>query len=289
MANAKPFVSIIVPAYNAEPYLAAAVDSALAQTYPTIEVVVINNGSSDGTADICRRYGARIVYIELRDNVGVSAARKIGIERSRGEFITFVDADDLLLPHKVERQVAYLQEHPDCDVCYSSVYHFYDSAPDDLLTLQAWHFSGDEVLPHLLQRNFINPLAVMMRRSVIDRFGNFDPSRRRAEDWELWLRIAYGGGTFCYLPEPLGKYRMTPNSLSRAPGVMVLERRAILGIFTEFRKRIPAADIRKYHLDRVIWRNRLKLWYSVLSSKLSFFDTFRLWIQHKRFQKNDHP
>jgi teichuronic acid biosynthesis glycosyltransferase TuaG len=283
--NDSPLVSIIVPAYNAEPYLAAALDSALAQTYPDIEVVVVNNGSGDGTADICRRYGARIVCIELRDNVGVSGARRIAIDRAQGEFITFVDADDLLLPNKVERQVAYLQEHPECDICYSSIYHFYDSAPDNLLTLQAWHFSGAEVFPHLLKRNFINPLAVMMRRSVIERFGNFDPIRFRAEDWEFWLRVAYGGGRFCFMPETLAKYRMTPNSLSRAASALIPERRAMLGIFTEFRARVPKADIRKYHLDRVVWYHRLKLWYTVLSAKLSFLDTFRLWLQRKRFEK----
>ncbi len=285
MDQNKPLASIVISAYNAEPYLAAALDSALSQTYPNIEIVVLNNGSHDKTAEIIASYGNRIVALSVQNNIGIGGARKMCIEHSRGEYITFLDADDLLLPNKVERQVAYLEAHPECDICYSSLYHFYDSAPDNLLTLQTWHFSGAEVFPHLLKRNFINPLAVMLRRSVVNRFGTFDPSRQRAEDWEFWLRISYGGAKFCYLPEQLAKYRMTPSSLSRAAGALLPERRAMLKIFTDLSERMPAADSRKYHLNRIVWYHRLKLWYSIFSSKFPIFDRFRLWLQSKRFQK----
>src|SRR5581483_1255956 len=137
--NRQPLVSIIVPAYNAEPYLAETLDSALTQTYPNIEIIVVNDGSKDGTAEIGRRYAARhpgkIFYFE-QANAGVSAARKNAIERSRGEYITFVDADDLLLPQKAERQVAYLEAHPECDACYSEIYHFLQSEPEKLFKLE---------------------------------------------------------------------------------------------------------------------------------------------------------
>jgi glycosyltransferase involved in cell wall biosynthesis len=280
--NDKPLVSIIVPAYNAEKYFGAAIESAFAQTYPNIEIIVVNDGSTDGTAEVEERYRNRITYIQ-QENAGVGAARKNGIDHARGEFITFLDADDLLCENKVERQVQYLMNHPECGVCYSAIYHFKDGDPEHLMTLEAWHFSGAEVFPNLLWKNFINPLTVMIRKSVLDQFGTFDPKRRRAEDWELWLRLSYAGVQFCYIPEWLARYRVTEVSLSRGRKNIVPERIAMLKIFTDLRARLPRDQVKKYNLDRVVMSYRAKLWYAKISMIFGFLDAFRLWLQKKRY------
>lgn len=205
----KPLVSIIIPTFNAEPYLRGAIDSALAQTYGNCEIIVIDDGSTDATKEAVRPYVAsgRIKYV-FQQNAGLSGARNRGIREAQGNYIALLDADDFFLPEKMERQVDYLESHPDCDISYCDLYHFREDRSERLLKLQYRYYSGDEVLPHLVRKNFIAPLAVVLRKSVFDRFGYFDEALRRSEDLEFWIRVAGKGGKICFLPEILGKLRM---------------------------------------------------------------------------------
>src|SRR3989344_7351377 len=131
--TSQPKVSIIVPAYNAEKFMKDAIDSALAQTYSNIEVVVLNDGSTDGTAKIIKPYlkDKRIIYFE-QSNGGVSRARNKAFELSHGDYITFLDADDIYAPTKVEEEVNFLETHLDYGVVYCRVLSSYDDVTNKI-------------------------------------------------------------------------------------------------------------------------------------------------------------
>src|SRR5690242_15804974 len=118
-----PLVSVIIPAYNQGPWLARAIESTLAQTYPHIEVIVVNDGSRDPvTRETAAQYIGRITYLERETNGGVAAARNTGLEAARGELIAWLDQDDIWLTHKLEVEVRTLQAHPHVALIHSSYY-----------------------------------------------------------------------------------------------------------------------------------------------------------------------
>lgn len=215
MTNA-PLVSIVIPTYNHGQYVCDAVDSALAQTYAPIEVIVVDDGSTDGTsALLAQRYGERIRVI-TQANRGLSAARNTGIEHARGELINFCDADDMLLPEKVARCYAILSAHPQAALVYTDYEHV---AEDGRTILERPHPalpSGDifcELLVGPLG-NFIHEAAPLVRRAALIEAGGFDEMLRAAEDWDLWVRIA-ARHPFIFLSERLTLYRQRGDAMTR--------------------------------------------------------------------------
>ncbi len=190
-------VSVIIPAYNAERYIAEAVDSVLAQTWPDVECIVVDDGSTDRTSDIVKRYGDRVKYF-YQKNAERSAARNRGITESSGAFIAFLDADDYIAPKKVEEQITFLDTHPECDVVYSRVLYFRDKGSRSFHEINRPSLTGD-ILDKLLYRNFINLSSPLLRRAVIDNCGGFDTSLSYNEDWEFWLRLAVSGIRFGFV------------------------------------------------------------------------------------------
>lgn len=207
-----PKVTVVIPAYNAEAYIAAAITSVLEQTYPNIELIVVNDGSSDGTEHIVKSFGENVRYI-VHENKGLPAARNTGIAHSSGEYISFLDADDMYLAEKIEQQVRFLQQHPEYTVAYCHMYHFYDNAPTTLYRHTAVCPSGN-VLDTLLDRFFGQADTLCIPRHVFDTVGVFNEAYRFGEDWELNIRIAKAGYTFGFINIPLIKMRITKNSWS---------------------------------------------------------------------------
>ncbi len=242
-------VSIIIPAYNAEKYVKAAIDSVLHQTYPNIEVVVVDDGSTDSTKAIIEELacGDNRVRVFSQKNVGQSAARNAGIGQARGEYVAFLDADDLFLPEKIERQVRYLEAHPDCGISYCKIYHFFDENPPELYYFPVLHPSGN-IFADLLRGNFINPLTVVVRRSVLDEFGAFENTFRRVDEQYLWLKLSYRGVRFAYLDEPLGLYRVHANSLSNEAAYFVETETQFLKLISIMRDWMTNPEIERYGL-----------------------------------------
>jgi len=262
---AAPLVSIIIPTYNTGQYIKEAVDSALCQTYKNCEVIVVDDGSTDQTKVILKPHieSKKIIYI-YQENKGLAGARNTGIRAATGDYIAFLDADDVFLPEKIGRQMLHFAKNPTCDVSYCDLYHFYDEKPGELLKLNYTYYSGTDVFPNLLKRHFIAPLSVIMRRSVFDRFGYFDEQLRRAEDLDLWFRISYLGGKICFVPEQLAKLRMrkTQNlqGLESQPEVkrfnlLVLEKQAA---------RMEKKEKMRYHMRRYLALYRLKAAFAYL-------------------------
>ena len=281
----KSLVSVIIPAYNAAPYISEAIESVIAQTYPAVEIIVVDDGSTDATKDTVHAYWkeGKIIYI-YQENKGLSAARNAGIRAAQGEYIALLDSDDIFLPSKIERQVAYLESHSACDICYCDIYHFYDHEPDRLLKLQYSYYSGKDVFPHLLWKNFINPLSVVFRRSVFEQCGYFNEAMRRSEDWEYWVRAAHYGAQFHFLPEILAKYRMRKGSLTNDWHSKYLEKKLVVGIFSRLKKDMSRKERIYYHIDLVIACHALKVVYAYCVSSIYPMRLFNIWIQKQRLK-----
>lgn len=210
MSRESALVSIIIPSWNAAAYVKEAVDSALAQTYQNIEVILIDDGSTDNTKEALAPYWSNPKFRYLYQlNKGLASARNTGIRAAKGAYIAFLDSDDMFMPEKIEKQVAVLEAQPDFAVCYSDLYHFEDGNPRKFYhhRYAAIYPSGDIFEP-LLHTQFLNPLTLVVRREVFVRHGMFDETLRRSEDWDLWLRWAHAGVKFFYLEEPLAYYRI---------------------------------------------------------------------------------
>ncbi len=189
-ADDSPLVSAVVATYNRADLVAQTLDSILAQSYSNLEVIVVDDGSTDGTGEMIReRYGDRVRYFR-QDNAGPSAARNWGIEQARGEYIAFLDDDDLWLPTKIERQVAALQRAPDCVVCYARCEVLGDdgAGTGEVFAVSDEGRSGD-VFTLVLRRTAMLLPTVLVRRAALDEVGLFDPALPIGEDTDLFLRL----------------------------------------------------------------------------------------------------
>ncbi len=185
-----PLVSAIVATYNRADLVAQTLDSILAQSYPNLEVIVVDDGSTDGTGEMIReRYGDRVRYFR-QDNAGPSAARNRGIEHARGEYVAFLDDDDLWLPTKIEQQVAVLERAPDSAVCYTrcGVLTSDGRQTEEIYAVSDEGRSGN-VFELVLRRAVMLLQTVMVRREALDEVGLFDQALDISEDTDLFLRL----------------------------------------------------------------------------------------------------
>ncbi len=186
-----PLVSILTPVYNGRDYIAYAIESALTQTYPNLEILVVNDGSIDDSAQVISRYlsDPRVKYFE-QPNRGVAAARNTALAHATGEYVGFLDQDDAWLPEKLAIQVAYMESHPEIAMVHSR--QNYVDQNRAKLASEFINVEGIEghCFTTLFNKNRIAVLTVLARRKAIVAAGGFNPLAARADDYELWLRIA---------------------------------------------------------------------------------------------------
>jgi glycosyltransferase involved in cell wall biosynthesis len=198
-----PEVSVIIPAYNYADYTVQAVDSVLAQTFKDFELIVVDDGSTDGTGEALKRFGDRIKYV-YKQNGGVSSARNLGVRLAKGKYIAFLDCDDLWLPNKLAETLKGF-----ADGRVGLVYTdglLIDANGCELPGQGAAGFSG-HVYERLLISNFINNPTVMVLKSCFEQVGFFDESLFFAADWDMWLRLAEKYEV-AYVAQALSKYRI---------------------------------------------------------------------------------
>lgn len=213
-------VSIIMPAYNAEKYIAASIRSVIAQTYSEWELIVVDDGSTDSTATVVQEFvsrDSRIKYI-FQENGQPGKARNTGIVNSSGPLIAFLDSDDLWIEKKLERQTRALAEN-NADVVFSDAYIFKgDDTTDETKAFRspAGRFSGRDILDSLIIANRIPVLTVLLKRTALDRVGLFEEEKayQGVEDYDLWLRLAQAGVVFYGLPSVLARYRQHDTATS---------------------------------------------------------------------------
>ncbi len=204
-----PLVSIVIPVYNGSDFLREAVDSALAQTYRNVEVIVVDDGSDDGgkTGDIARSYGDRIRYIR-KENGGVASALNCGIRAMGGECFSWLSHDDVYHPRKIEIQVARLKREGRDVVLYGD-YELIDAASNHLETTRVGWMREPRFRMALVVDIPVNGCAVLVPKACFDAVGTFDESLRISQDYDLWFRMA-GRYDFVHVPEVLIKSRLHP-------------------------------------------------------------------------------
>ena len=205
-------ISVIIPAYNAERYIATAIKSCLSQTYAPHEIIVVDDGSTDGTAEVAESFPSPVRVIRLSENMGASVARNRGVQASTGDWLAFLDADDWFLPEKLELQRRCALENEQAVLVYTGfrVLNLNGSEHDGKLP------QPRELFPRLRYRCVMHLGTVALRREAFDAVGGFDPALGVTEDWDLWLRLAdrYSVALFAPLTEQLVVYRKIAGSLS---------------------------------------------------------------------------
>jgi glycosyltransferase involved in cell wall biosynthesis len=200
-------VSVVIPTYNRPKMLAEAIQSVLAQTYPAFEIIVVDNGFFDETAAVVREFGGKVIF-EKSSAPGPSPTRNRGIELARGRYVAFLDDDDLWHPEKLSIQMRFLEKNPDVGMASCRVVPF---GADIRLKKESW-MSGD-LFSRLFMESFIRTSTVVIRKDVFRAVGGFDPRYVRAEDYDLWLRIA-DAFPIAHLKAPLIWARKSPQRLS---------------------------------------------------------------------------
>jgi glycosyltransferase involved in cell wall biosynthesis len=222
-AGAAPLVSVIIPSYRASQYIAAALDSVLAQTLTNHEIIVVNDGSPD-TAELEKAlepYREFIVYLRQK-NQGASVARNTGIGAARGKYVAPLDADDIWAPEHLAAQIAVLEAGPAVDMVYADARIFGDVPEAGKTVMELSPSTGEVTFESLVTRRCTVHLCVCVcRRDALLRAGLFDAELQRGEDIDMWLRIAAQGGRIVYQRRVLGNYRRHPDSNSADPVVTI--------------------------------------------------------------------
>jgi glycosyltransferase involved in cell wall biosynthesis len=203
-------VSVIIPCFNAEKWIAEAIDSCLNQTYSAVEVVVVDDGSTDSSLDMIKRYDGKIIW-ETGPNRGGNHARNRGFALSKGEYIQYLDADDYLLPEKLERQVQFLEE-TEFDVVYGDWRHQYH-LPNGESYLEDIKVTGTQpnLLESLLADWWVSPACLLFKRSPITQVGGWDESLKAGQDRDFFLSIVMSGAKVGYQPGCYSIYRRYGN------------------------------------------------------------------------------
>lgn len=211
-------VSIIIPCYNSAPWIQETIESALAQTWPHKEILVIDDGSTDGSADIARRFVPRGVRVVTQANQGASAARNHGLSLAQGEFIQFLDADDLLAPDKIALQVVALAERPSCIAACPWGRFAEDVARTEVIPEKNWRLSDpiEWLTLNFAGQGMMPPIAWLTPRQVLDRAGPWDTRLTLNDDGEYFCRVLLASDGIEFIPETLAYYRSNiSGSLSR--------------------------------------------------------------------------
>lgn len=230
-------ISVVIPTYNYGRFLREAIDSVLAQTYAPLEILVVDDGSTDDTEQIVASYGERVRYIRQR-NAGVGAARNNGIAQARGEYVAFLDSDDLWLPEKLAKEIARFEADPELGLVYSGAERFDQSGTLDVSLdgIEGW------IAPELLrlERSVISSgSSILIPKRVAEEVGGFNADLPPSEDWDFCYRLAlrYRVG---FVPEVLVRYRQHGSGLHL--NVARMERAMMLALANVFASSDPAVQ-----------------------------------------------
>lgn len=245
-----PIVSVVIPVYNGEKTIKETIESVLFQSFADFELLVINDGSTDSTLNVVSTFKDPRLKVFSYPNAGLAASRNRGISLASGNYISFIDADDLWTPDKLEAQVNALQENPPAALAYSWTDYIYESGQ---FFRQGPHFnfSGD-VFAKLLLSDFVgNGSNPLIRKQVFSEVGGFDESLNAVEDWDMWLRLA-ARYPFVAVPSPQILYRQSPTSMSANPRKMEVASLRVIN------RALAEAPESIQHLRRTCLGNRYK-------------------------------
>ncbi|MGA3131146.1 MAG: glycosyltransferase [Terracidiphilus sp.] len=240
-------ISVVIPSFNAEPFIATAIESCLNQNLRPHEVIVVDDASSDRTVEIAKSYPAPVRVIRCEQNGGVSVARNRGAEEATGDWIALLDADDWFLPGRFEAQIRCVEQNPEAKVIYSGFrMRELDGRERDSVA-----FPLEKLRNMMRYRCAFHISTVIMKRDAFHAIDGFDTSLRRSEDYDFWLRLAaqFSMNAFASVPEILSVYRLTPGSKSlntlpfRAARYAAIESSGLYGLSG---------------IQRVLWRRKVR-------------------------------
>lgn len=240
-----PTVSVIIPTYNRAHLIDKAIKSVLKQTYQDFEIIVVDDGSTDNTGEIVKRFpDFRIHYICHANNMGVSEARNTGIRASRGDYIALLDSDDEFLPERLGRQVQLL-ENKSSEVGVVCSWSYNIDEKGNYISKRCLPKKDGYIYEDLLSTNLISVPTVLRRKECFNRVGLFDDLLNTQQDWDMWIRIAKYY-RFALIKIPLVKYRIHPNQISNNPEAKVITAKRILVKYANELEKRPRAHSKHY-------------------------------------------
>lgn len=244
-----PLISVIIPAYNCEHYIERAIISALAQTYPNLECIVIDDGSTDGTPHVIRSFGDRIQAI-YQANAGAAAARNSGIAAARGRYVAFLDADDYWLTTKLESQIRAFQEFPELALVCTSFAWTDDKPSHETPPLDGPPYAPEKLtvyhdLERLLQDPYLGTPSVLVEKRALEEIGGFDTTLPIAEDVDMYFRVC-AKRAYAKLDQKLVYFQNRPQSLTK----QIRGYRDNLVVLSNLEKRVPEVALRHEKLLR---------------------------------------
>lgn len=263
-----PVVTVIIPTYNRPTYLREAIDSVIAQTFRDWELIIVDDGSTDETPTVIAEYLRRDARIRMihQPNVGPGSSRNVGLRDARGEFIAFLDDDDLWLPEKLEVQLEKYRCKPELGLLYAQCRTERPGQPPKVWPSQP----GMNTLQRLININFIPTLTVMVRKRCLDQVGEFDGRLRVSHDYDLWLRIAERFPFGC-VPKVLARYRLhdaniSSDSLVRYENHLILFEKVRIAPERGITRRLKATCISRAHLNLAKVYEQRRLWWKAVTS-----------------------
>ena len=210
----KTLISVVIPAYNRENTIERAIESVLCQTYPNLEIIVVDDASTDKTKNKVKQIkNKRVSYLSHKINQGASAARNTGIKKARGKYIAFLDSDDQWLAKKLEKQITILEKNPDCSVSYCRYYIVKEKKKKISVWPEIKKYHG-ELDRQLLSGNFITTSSILLKKKILQKSGLFDEKLPAYQDWEFFLRLSKSVN-FAFVDEPLlNQYQDEKNRIS---------------------------------------------------------------------------
>lgn len=224
----QPRVSVVIPTYNRSDFLCEAVDSVLAQTFRDFEILIVDDGSTDGTRGVVdEKYGkdSRVHYIYRENSGGPAAPRNTGIAKARGDFIALLDHDDLWLPKKLDFQIQALDEHPEASLCFSDA--LVRGKDSETSYFKMMKFEGPPTLKRMLESDYIPSASAVVKKTCFERLGGFDETIKAADDWDMWIRVL-AQYEAVFVDKPLYVHRLHEDQMSHNK---VLTRRSALQVY----------------------------------------------------------
>lgn len=245
-------IAVIIPTYNRAGVVGRAIETALAQTLPPEEIIVVDDGSSDGTREVVEAYGPPVRYIH-QQNQGLAASRNTGVRACRSPWVAFIDDDDEWAPGKLEKQAKAIAATPDAVLCYTGLVCVVKGGGSTVIMPN----SPDRIYPTIRLRTPFSPCSVMIRKDALEAVGGFNPRLRAAEDWELFMRLV-PTGRLAWVPEPLLIVHASPETMSMQSESMLAAELSIMDAM------LTGLD----GVSRRIWRRRIlgRIYYSAAVS-----------------------
>lgn len=222
-----PTVSVVIPTFNCARFLPRTLDTVIAQNYENIEIVLVDDGSTDDTFQVIQSYLEKIKYVKQENWGGPSQPRNVGIKKATGDFISFFDSDDLMIQGKLAEAVRVLNNHSDVSIVFTNFrgidyegrvirrdylkpYFEFRSDLEYRESGQVGFLAGKKAHGHLLMANFIGTSSVVCRKEAFSNAGLFDESMLNSDDVDMWRRMAYAGMNFAFIDREFHEYRKTP-------------------------------------------------------------------------------